>query len=384
MRISLVTDTYLPEVNGVTTVLATMRRGLLERGHRVQVIAPRYGTETAEDDVIRRPAVPLPGYAHSRLCLPFGGGVRRALAAFAPDLVHVVTEGVLGGIGRRWALSRSVPLATSFHTDFPRYAERYAGAWAVEPVRRYMRWFHGRAAFTQTPSETTRHELEAMGLPRAVVWGRGVDASLFSPGRRSEARRAAMGAGDGRPVVLHVSRLAVEKDVDTLVAAFRAAHERLGEGAVFVVAGDGPKAAEVRAALPFAVHRGFLARTDLADLYADADLFVFPSPTETCGLVVLEAMASGLPVVASDTGGVLENMRDGLNGLCLPAGDAPRFTAAIVELLVDAPRRDAMGQAARAFAVARDWARELDALEPMYAGAIAAGAPPAAERALAA
>lgn len=369
MRIALVTDTYLPEINGVTTVLATMRSGLAARGHAVQVIAPRYGNEAPEDGIVRRPSMSLPGYAMSRLALPFGG-VGGAIDDFAPDVVHVVTEGVLGGLGRRHARRRRLPLVTSFHTDFPRYAARYAGEWAVNPVRKYLRWFHGPSAFIQTPSETTRSELAAMGLPQAVVWGRGVDATLFRPARRSESRRAAMGAAE-RPVVLHVSRLAVEKDVDTLVAAFRQAHATLGEGAVFVVAGDGPKAAEVRAALPFAVHRGFLRRADVADLYADSDLFVFPSPTETCGLVVLEAMASGLPVVASDTGGVLENMRDGLNGLCVPAGDAGRFSRAILELLSAESRRSAMGQAARAFAVARDWARELDALEPMYRQAIA-------------
>lgn len=371
MRLSLVTDTCLPEVNGVTTVLDTMRRGLQARGHEVQVIAPRYGTEPREPGVVRRPAAALPGYAQSRFVWPLPLGVHRALDDFQPDLVHVVTEGVLGAIGRRYAVRRALPLVTSFHTDFPRYAARYLGEWAVEPVRRYVRWFHGAAECTQTPSAATRAELEALGLPRAVVWGRGVASGFFTPGRRSGARREALGAS-GRVVVLHVSRLAVEKDVDTLVASYRAAHAELGEAARFVVAGDGPKAAEVRAALPFALHRGFLGRAELADLYADSDLFVFPSPTETCGLVVLEAMASGLPVVASDHGGVLENMRHGLNGMVVPAGDAAAFAAATVELARADAQRDALAQAARAFAVARDWERELDALEPMYAAAVAA------------
>lgn len=172
--------------------------------------------------------------------------------------------------------------------------------------------------------------------------------------------------------MLHVSRLAVEKDVDTLVAALQQARAALGDEAVYLVAGDGPKAAEVRAGLPFARHLGFLDRAELADLYADSDLFVFPSPTETCGLVVLEAMASGLPVVSSDRGGVLENMREGRNGRLVPAGDAARFAGVIAELVRDPFERSVMGQAARAFAVARDWSSELDALEPMYAGAIAA------------
>jgi glycosyltransferase involved in cell wall biosynthesis len=369
MRISFVTDTWLPEVNGVTTVLATMHRGLERRGHVVQVIAPRYGTH--EDDppgVVRRPAVVMPGYAFSRLALPFDRGTGRALREFRPDLVHVITEGPLGAAGRRYALSAGIPFVTSFHTDFPRYAARYLGRWAVAPVRAYLRRFHSIAAATQTPSEATRAELAELGVSRAVVWGRGVDSALFSPARRSGARREALGATD-RVVVLHVSRLAVEKDVDTLIASFQRAHDQLGEALCFVVAGDGPRAAEVRAALPFAHHRGFVARSELADVYADADLFVFPSRTETCGLVVLEAMASGLPVIATNEGGVRENLRNGINGLALPGGDATAFAAAIEELATDGQQRHAMGQAARAFAMARDWERELDALEPLYAAA---------------
>ncbi len=373
MRITLITDTYLPEINGVTTVLATMRQGLLARGHAVQVIAPSYDRPGPDETgVVRRWSVRFPPYPAMRLSLPVGGDVGRALEAFRSDLVHVATEGPLGTLGRRAALARGLPLVTSFHTDFPRYAAHYLGRWAVRPVQQYLRRFHAPAFLTQTPSQTTRDELAELGVGRPVVWGRGVDTHLFRPDRRDVGRRAALGAEGDHPVVLHVSRLAVEKDVATLVAAFRLAHAELGETARFVVAGDGPEGGMVRAALPFATHYGFIDRARLADLYADSDLFVFPSPTETCGLVVLEAMASGLPVVTSDQGGVLENVRDGLNGVLVPAGNAPGFAVATVELVHQADRRRAMGSAARAFAVARDWERELDALEPMYRDAIAA------------
>lgn len=379
MRISLVTDTYLPEVNGVTTVLAAMRAGLLMRGHAVQVIAPRYSAPGPDDDagVHRVFSVAMPGYPQARLGLPAPGAVGSALRRFAPDVVHVITEGLIGGAGRRHARRHDLPLVTSYHTDFPRYAARYAGQWAVEPVRNYLRRFHGAAVLTQTPSEATRDELRSLGLSQAVVWGRGVDARHFTPARRSEERRKALGAS-GRQMVLHVSRLAVEKDVETLITAFQLAEEALGRTVTFVVAGDGPKAAEVRAALPFATHLGFLDRQTLANLYADADLFVFPSPTETCGLVLLEAMASGVPVIASDRGGVQENLRPGLNGLQVRAGDGAGFAGAIVELLNAPAQREAMGQAARAFSVARDWERELDAIVPMYAGAVARAVRPGA------
>jgi glycosyltransferase involved in cell wall biosynthesis len=192
-----------------------------------------------------------------------------------------------------------------------------------------------------------------------------VDCRLFQPARRSEHRRRELGV-DGRVLVLHVGRIAVEKDIETLVAAFQRAHDALGDRAAFCVAGEGPEEDRLRRLLPFARHLGFIGRDRLADVYADADLFVFTSPTETCGLVVLESMASGVPVIAADAGGVRDNVRDGITGRLLPPGDADAFTRAIVELAWAPELRACMGQAARAFAVARDWERELDLLVEQY------------------
>ncbi|MGH7591121.1 MAG: glycosyltransferase family 4 protein [Gemmatimonadales bacterium] len=374
MRIALVTDTYLPEVNGVTTVLATMRDGLRRRGHVVQVIAPEYDRPGPdESDVVRRPSIAFPPYPAIRLSRPWGGDVSRALSRSRPEVIHVATEGPIGRLGRRYAVDTAVPLVTSFHTDFPRYAGRYLGHWAVEPTRNYLRAFHRPALVTQTPSSATRDELLAMGIPQAVVWGHGVDTTLFTPARRSDQRRAELGAA-GRMLVLHVGRLSKEKDTATLVESFRRAEAVLGDAATFCVAGDGPEAAAVRNALPRANHLGFIDRVVLADLYADADLFVFPSPTETCGLVALEAMAAGVPVIGAAAGGIIENVRHGINGLVVAPGNALEFAGAITALATDPARRGAMSAAARAFAVARDWERELDRLEPMYREAVAVAA----------
>jgi glycosyltransferase involved in cell wall biosynthesis len=372
MRIALVTDTYLPEVNGVTTVLARMRRGLRDRGHEIEVIAPAYPHPGPDDEgVIRRPSVPCPGYSAVRLSWPWTGAVRRELDRFQPDLVHVVTEGPLGRLGRRHALTRGLPLVTSFHTDFPRYARHYFGAWAVRPARRYLRRFHEAALATHTPSEITQGELVSLGLTQAVV-GAAAWTVPRSPLPGETSRRNQLVAGE-RPLILHVGRLAAEKDVDTLIRTFILLHAVLGQQAAFCVAGDGPKAAAVRAALPFAWHKGFLPRETLADLYADSDLFVFPSPSETCGLVALEAMSSCLPVIAAAAGGVRENVRDGLTGRLVPAGDAHAFAGATRELVETPEERAAMAQAARAFAQARDWDCELDALTPLYQAALERG-----------
>lgn len=366
MRLIYFTDTFLPEINGVTTVLATMRDGLRRRGHAVQMVAPGYGTLTADEAGLRRiPGIPCPGYPAVRLSWPWFRGIPAVADAAAPDLVHAVTEGPIGNFGRGYALKRRIPLVTSFHTDFPRYAGRYLGNWAVKPVREYLRWFHRPALATQTPSAVTRAELQALGLSRAMVWGRGVDARHFTPNRRSESLRAELGATE-RTLVLHVGRLAVEKDPATLTSAFRQAHEVLGDQAVFCVAGDGPEAHAVREGLPFARHLGFLSRERLADLYAAADLFVFPSPTETCGLVALEALASGLPVVGAEAGGVRESVIPDITGALAQPGDGKAFAAAIVKLVRDSELRLAMSQAARAFAVGCSWDRELDQLEVLY------------------
>jgi len=366
LRIALVTDTYLPEINGVTTVLRAMREGLRARGHEILVVAPRYGSNgTEEPGVLRRGSVPFPWYPAVRLSLPIGGNFARSLDRFQPNLVHVITEGPIGSIGRRWAVRRRIPLVTSFHTDFPRYAGRYLGAWAINPVRRYCRWFHRPALVTQTPSEETARELRSFGLDSVMVWGRGVDPQCFTPERRSECRRRSRG-NSARPVILHVGRLAREKDVAVMVETFKILHHKLGDQAGFQVSGDGPEAASVRQALPFAHHNGFLDRERLADLYADSDLFVFPSPTETCGLVALEAMASGLPVIAANQGGVLENLRPEVNGLLAPAGDAEGFAEATGALVQDPDRRAGMSAGARAWAVGHSWERELDELERVY------------------
>ncbi|MEO8199407.1 MAG: glycosyltransferase family 1 protein [Gemmatimonadota bacterium] len=366
MRICLATDTFLPEINGVTTVLAKQREILLERGYDVLVLAPRYHLDGNEDPlVVRLASIPCPGYGQVHLSWPWGRGLADIIDNFDPDLVHAVTEGPLGYYGRRHARRRKLPLVTSFHTDFPRYARKYLGEWAVKPTKRWLRHFHSAAHITMTPSHRTRLELSELGVPFPVLWGRGVDTTWFHPGRRSVRRREARGGND-RVHVLHVGRLAAEKDVETLIIAFRSAQQQLGETARFCVAGDGPKGHLVREALPFARHHGFLDRGDLADLYADADLFVFPSPTETCGLVVLEAMASRLPVIAARAGGVPENVLDGYTGILNSPGDADQFVTGIVRLVKDGAQRGTMGEAARAFACCRDWACEIDSLEELY------------------
>jgi glycosyltransferase involved in cell wall biosynthesis len=371
VRIALVTDTYTPQVNGVTTVVHRIADLLERSGHAVGVVAPAYpggagGARTRRTDELRVPSLPFPPYPAIRLSLPLRRRVHRFLEELQPDVVHVATEGPLGFLGRGWTLRRGRPLVTSFHTNFPQYARHYGAGRLEALVWRWVLWFHRPARLVHTPGAAVRDELAQRGLGQAALWGRGVDSQHFQPARRDAAWRRRLDAGPDQPIVLHVGRLAPEKNVGVLIAALRLAAAGLGPRAVFVVAGEGPDAGRLRAALPDARHLGFLDRDALAGLYASADLCVLPSHTETCGLVALEAMASGLPVIAADAGGFRESVRPGRNGVLVRPDNPQAFAAAIAELVADPARRRAYAAAARATAVERDVRREDAELIEQY------------------
>jgi glycosyltransferase involved in cell wall biosynthesis len=367
VRIALVTDTYSPQVNGVTTVVRRIADLLARSGHAAAVVAPAYPDDRERrPGELRVPSLPFPPYPAIRLSLPLRRRVARFLDAFEPHLVHVATEGPLGFLGRGWALRHGVPLVTSYHTDFPQYARHYGGGRLEPLVWRWLVWFHGPAVMTHTPGAAVRDQLVARGLSRAVVWGRGVDSRHFRPERRDADWRRALGVRDEQAVVLHVGRLAPEKNLGLLIDAWRLAAPQLGGRAQLVIAGEGPDGARLRAALPDARHIGFLDRDALAALYASADVCVLPSRTETCGLVALEAMASGLPVIAADAGGFRESVRPGWNGFLTPIGDPAAMARHIVDLATDPVLRTQLAAGARATAVERDRRAEDDELLDQY------------------
>lgn len=370
MRIALIADTYSPQVNGVTTVVRRIADVVRAAGYAVAVVGPRYPRTpqgAAGHAELRVPSVAFPPYPSIRLSLPHARRVSRFLDRFAPDLIHVATEGPLGAVGRRYALRHAVPLVTSFHTNFPQYARHYGTPWLAPLVWRWLVRFHRPARLVHTPGEAVCEELRRRGLEQAVVWGRGVDVVHFRPYRRDVGWRRWMAGGDDTAVVLHVGRLAPEKNLDVLAKAWAEAYAELGPRATFVIAGDGPMARSLVARLPFVRRLGFVDREALARMYASADLCVLPSHTETCGLVAVEAMASGIPVVAADAGGLRESVQHGHNGLLVPPQDAVAYRRAIVELVTDSERRRAMGRAARATAEARDVTSENQDLLRQYA-----------------
>lgn len=378
MRVLYCTDTWFPQVNGVSVVSDTSVRGLRARGWDVEVVAPRYPRSSipsagpdvrAADPIIVHslPSVPAPAYPELRIAIPRPARVEAIARAFRPHLIHCTTEFIIGRMGLWTARRLGVPAVTSYHTNFGAYATLYGlGRWrgAIETAIAGM---HRRAALTLTPSAAAANELGRLGV-HAEVWGCGVDTEQFRPARRSHDLRVRLGL-QGAFTFLLVGRLAREKGVDTVVRAFARVRERFGPQAVrLIIAGSGPEEAALHElAPPGTVFLGNIDRDhDLPALYATADAFVFASTTETLGLVVLEAMASGLPVVAIPAGGVAEHLRDGVNGIAVPAADPGAFAHAMERLVLTPGLRERLGDAAHAMAQQFGWARELDRLDAAY------------------
>jgi len=377
MRIALFTDTFLPQVNGVARTLGRWLEQARARGHEVAVVAPRVPRADPSDAdlYIDPPSFPFPLYPELRVAAPPGPWDTRRLRTFAPDLVHVATEFGIGWGGTAFADANTIPLVTSFHTDFPAYLAGYGLGGLERHAWEYLRSFHRRASVTYCPSRITLAQLQRAGFhDRLRVWSRGVDAVHFTPRRRSDATRAAIAPGASR-ILLYVGRLAPEKRLDVLLDAFATVRRHM-EDVALVVVGHGPAADQLRRRAGDRVRfTGYLTGDALADAYAAADVFVFPSETETFGNVVVEALASGLAVVAADSGGAAETVRNGGNGLLVPAGDADAFARAMLQLLADEPLRLALAGRARADALRRNWDEIFDALFDDYQALVESAAP---------
>lgn len=377
MRILFCTDSYPPQVNGVSVVTALSVDGLRARGWDCEVVAPRYpaggaaghvSVGTADPRITSLPSAPLPCYPEIRLALPRRDVVRTLVDRFRPDLVHASTEFLVGRLGAWIGARRGIPLCTSYHTDFAKYADAYGVGFLRGRVRATIARFHAAAERIYTPSASAKADLNALGLGDVEVWGRGVDTTLFHPGRRSLVERERLHVGHGF-TFLYVGRLAPEKHVPLLLAAFASLARSLPEGAVrLIVAGAGPSTAELRErAGPSVSFLGTLDRQrELPALYASADAFVFASTTETLGLVVLEAMASGLPVIATPAGGVSELLRDEQNGLAFAPGAVAACTAQMRRLVEDRALVCRLREGALTTAREHSWAAELDRLDESY------------------
>ncbi|WZO96942.1 glycosyltransferase family 1 protein [Isosphaeraceae bacterium EP7] len=373
MRLTLVSETYAPQVNGVSRTLGELVRCLRAAGDVVQLIHPDYGRppESPHDQLVA--TRPLPFYREVSLALPPFGAVHRAIDAFGPDLIHIATEATLGLSVLRHATRRRLPVVSSFHTNFDQYGAHYRVGWIGGLIWRYLRWFHNRTSETYVPSRSTIADLEARGFRRLVLWPRGVDAQLFRPDRpeRDEIRRA-LGFAPDAPVIVHVGRLAPEKNVEFLGQALDLVARAMPLARILIV-GDGPSRPALEATLADrARFVGYRTGDDLADHFASGDLFAMTSKTETFGNVVLEAMSCGLPVVGIAAGGVGETIKEGRTGLLIPPAAPPSALAdRLTELLDDAVERRRMADAARQYALSQSWHAIMGDLRSSYLRVIA-------------
>lgn len=363
LRVATVTETWPPEVNGVAKTAARFVEGLRYRGHDIQVIRPRQGADDGAraDEVLMR-GMAIPRYANLRMGLPAKRALERLWTFRRPDVVHVVTEGPLGWSALAAAAKLKLPVVSDFRTNFHAYSAHYGVGWLRRPILAYLRRFHNRTAATLVPTEAMRAALAQLGFERLRVIARGVDTTALSPVKRSFELRAAWGAGPDDVVLLYVGRLAPEKNVAALT---------LPPGVRLVFVGDGPARGELAARFPQAVFAGQRSGEDLAAHYASGDIFLFPSLTETFGNVTLEAMASGLAVVAYDYAAAAEVIRHGTTGVLVPFGDQAAFTRQSAALAADCARVRRLGRAARADALERGWDRVVGELEAVLRAAAA-------------
>jgi glycosyltransferase involved in cell wall biosynthesis len=349
MRIAYVTETYPPELNGVALTVARTVCHLRERGHVVDLIRPRQPGDGAQADSTQWLTCgwPIPMYPDLRFGFASAAALRRRYAQTGVDLVHIATPGPLAWTALRAARSLRLPTTSDFRTNFHQYSRYYRLGAFASLVLGLLRRFHNRTGRTFVPTRAVAHELAAVGFHNLGVVGRGVDTERFSPARRSAELRKCWGAREGVPVLLYVGRLAAEKNVTLALHAFETLRLRQPD-AQLVVVGDGPLRGALEAGHPAARFVGVQRGDELAACYASADLFVFPSLSDTFGNVTLEALASGLPVVAYDTAAAAEHVRHGESGLLVAPGDTTGFDSAVSGLAMQPQRLHEM----RAHAVA--------------------------------
>ena len=338
LHIALVSETFPPEVNGVANTLGRLCQGLRERGHRLQLVRPRQADDTAtnDDQLLLTRGWPLPGYAGLQWGQSSLHKLLRRWQRNRPDVLYIATEGPLGLSALRAARRLGIPVVSGFHTNFQQYSDHYGFGLLTRLLTGYLRWFHNRSRLTLVPSPSQRLELQRRGFERLELLARGVDGQLFHPARRSAALRAEWGLGEDEIAVLHVGRLAAEKNLQLLTRAFRQLQRDLPQQRLrLVLVGDGPLRAQLQTELPEALFCGVQRGEALAAHYASGDLFLFPSLSETFGNVVLEALASGLAVVAFDQAAAAQHIRHGHNGALATPGDEAAFIESARWLLED-------------------------------------------------
>jgi glycosyltransferase involved in cell wall biosynthesis len=374
LRVALFSGNYNYVMDGPVRALNMLVGRLLDRGHEALIFAPTSRTPALKHtgELVSAPSVALPGSrSEYRFSLGMGSAARRRLEEFSPSIIHVAAPDLLGRSALRWAAAHGLPAVASFHTRFDTYPRYYGLGWLEPQVTAYMRRFYARCARVYAPSQSMADELAADGIGRDIrLWARGVDKTIFNPGRRDLQWRRSLGIEDDVVVVAFVGRLVKEKGIDLFADCYARARARTPKLRALIV-GEGPERARFEALAPDAVFIGYQQGEGLGRAYASADIFVNPSITETFGNVTLEAMACGLPSICAAASGSKSLIAHGESGLLVdPRAAATGYADAIERLAANAEVRAAFGGEARRKADAFDWNAILDGLIADYRAVI--------------
>ncbi len=368
LHVCIVTETYPPEVNGVALTLGHLIGGMLARGHAVSIVRPRqHASDRTGAGVTLVGGLPLPGYKGLQFGLPSGGLLQQLWMRQRPDVVYVATEGPLGWSAVRIARRLAIPAFSGFHTNFHSYSRHYGVGWLCRFVFWYLRRFHNQSTGTIVPGLELRDRLQALGFKNVNYLGRGVDSRLFDPGKRSAEIRRNWGVGEREIALLYVGRVAREKNLPLAIDAYHRVKQFAGS-AKFIIVGDGPLYAELHARHRDVIFCGMITGEPLAAHYASADVFLFPSETETFGNVTLEAMASGLAVVAFDYAAARWHIVGGETGILVPYADSDAFVNAAAGLISDPEQVREIGRRAREYAASIGWERVVERFEMLLTG----------------
>ena len=369
MRVALYTDTFYPQINGVSNTVYRLANYMKKNKIPYKIFAPHYPGDNGHNydfNICRFLSMPFPFYPECRLSIPYYPKLLREMDDFKPDIIHSITQSGIGCSGLRYAKEKNIPFVASFTTNFSMYLKYYKLQYLEEALWGYLKWFHSNAYANFCPSQDTIESLEPKGISNLKIATRGIDIELFSPLKRSEKFRNKYGL-NGKTSFLYAGRLAPEKDLDTLVQSANEIYSKFPAESIFVIVGDGPMREQLAAEMPpNTVFTGYLKGEALSEAYASADVFVFPSGTETLGNVVLEAMASGLPVIAVNSGGVKENVLNGYNGIMCRYKDKHEFASAMERFIEDEALKTIMSQNARAYTLSKTWDKVFDKLMDDY------------------
>jgi len=354
MRIAIFTDTYFPQVNGVSKYLEEMQKYMDNYDIDYQLFVPQKPIGMEMNNITSFYGMPFLLYPELKISWPSRNRIKSTLDKFNPDVIYLPTPLSIGMAGLKYAKRNGIPIVSTYHTNFPQYLRYYHLDSLQKAVWKYLRWFHSFSQINFCPSMETIEQLQNHGINNLDLSNNGIDCAVFSPEIRSEELRKLF-APEGEVLLLYVGRVAPEKDLDVLIRSIGLLNNAQVAFKLLVV-GDGPALKALQEQdIANVIFTGYKSGRELQEIYASSDIFVFPSRTETFGNVILEAMASGLPVVAAYAGGVKESLIDMSNGLAFTPGDEKEMADCILRLVVDSKLRKILADNARSFALARTW-----------------------------